>query len=140
MSMSTTQLSTQVMRTCPSWGARAFTVSVRSFAVLGVIFTGLIAFGIVADGLSFDQTQGGYEPPYTDFTGEPIDWTTAYRTDEGFFNDGYVVDVFLNCSTGMVSFEVFQQRWNWQELSDRALVVHQPAEACRAAGFSPEFE
>lgn len=118
---------------------RPWRVLVNGFAVLGVVLTGLLIAGLVADGLSFDRTQGGNEPPYTDYTGEPIDWSATYVTDEGFFKDGYVLDLYVNCTTGMVTFEVFQQDWNWRELSGRALVVHKPAEACRAAGFEPEF-
>lgn len=119
--------------------ARARGFAVGTFAALGFVLTALLVGGLVADALSFDRTSGGYEPPYTGYTGEPIDWEMGHVTDEGFFKDGYVLDVYVNCTTGMVSFEVFQQRWDWRELSERALVVHRPAEACERAGFSPRF-
>ncbi|QIN77318.1 hypothetical protein GBA65_00970 [Rubrobacter marinus] len=112
---------------------------VRALAVAGFVLLAALAAGLVADGLSFDRTSGGDEPPYTDYTGEPIDWGAAHVTEEGFFKDGYVVDLYVNCTTGMVGFEVFQQRWDWRELSGRALVVHEPAQACERAGFRPEF-
>ena len=93
-----------------------------------------------ADGLSFDRTSGGYEPPYTDdYTGEPIDWEAAHLTEEGFFKEGYVVDLYVDCTSGMVSFEVYGSRWDWRELSGRALAVHKPAEACEIEGFTPDF-
>lgn len=117
--------------------ARSFVVG--TFAALGFVLAVLLIGGLVADGLSFDRTSGGYEPPYTGYTGEPIDWEAGHVTNEGFFKDGYVLDLYVNCTTGMVSFEVFQQRWDWRKLSERALVVHRPAEACEQAAFSPRF-
>jgi hypothetical protein len=103
------------------------------------VLTSLLVGGLVADGLSFDRTSGGYEPPYTGYTGEPIDREAAHVTGEGFFKDGYVLDLYVDCTTGMVSFEVYGRRWEWRELSGRALVVHRPAEACESEGFRPDF-
>lgn len=82
---------------------------------------------------------GGYGPTYGGYTGEPIDREWAHVTGEGFFEDGYVLDLCADRTTGMVSFEVFQRRWGWRELSERALVVHRPAEACEGEGFRPDF-
>ncbi len=90
-------------------------------------------------GLSFDRSSGGSEPPYTGHIGEPIDWEAAHVTEEGFFKDGYVIDLYVDCTTGMVSSEVYGRRWDWRELSGRALVVHGPAEACKKEGFTPDF-
>ncbi len=114
-------------------------VFVYGSMVVGILLTALLVGGVVADRLSFDRTSGGNVPPYTDFTGEPIDWKVAHVTDEGFFKDGYVVDTYVNCTTGMVSLEVYGQRWDWRELSGRALVVHEPAEASRRTGFELGF-
>ena len=114
-------------------------LAVGTLAVVGLVLAALLVGGVIADGLSFDRTSGGYEPPYTGYTGEPIDWEAAHVTEEGFFEDGYVLDLYVDCTTGMVSFEVFQQRWDWRELSGRALVVHRPAEACESEGFRPDF-
>jgi hypothetical protein len=121
------------------WSARARRLAVGTLAVLGFVLMALILGGLVADVLSFDRTSGGYEPPYANYTGEPIDWRAAHVTGEGFFKDGYVLDLYVDCTTGMVSFEVYGQRWDWRELSGRALVVHRPAEACRTENFTPEF-
>lgn len=121
------------------WPAGARRLAAGTLAVLGFVLTALILGGLVADGLSFDRTSGGYEPPYTGYTGEPIDWEATHVTEEGFFKDGYVLDLYVDCTTGMVSFEVYGRRWDWRALSGRALVVHRPAEACEAEGFSPDF-
>ena len=118
---------------------RVRSLAVGTLAVVGLVLAALLVGGVIADGLSFDRTSGGYEPPYTGYTGEPIDWEAAHVTEEGFFGDGYVLDLYVDCTTGMVSFEVFQQRWDWRELSGRALVVHRPAEACESEGFRPDF-
>ncbi len=49
-------------------------IAVNLFAVLGVLFLALFLGGAIADYKSFDRTKGGYEPPYTEYTGEPINW------------------------------------------------------------------
>jgi hypothetical protein len=41
----------------------------------GAAAAALVLAGLVADIRSFDTTSGGYEPPYRDFTGDPIDWS-----------------------------------------------------------------
>lgn len=53
--------------------ARFGAVLARVFAGLGFATMVLLAVGIVADYRGFDRTRGGYEPPYTGCTGEPID-------------------------------------------------------------------
>ena len=123
------------------WGrlTRVRPLAVGTLAVVGLVLAALLVGGVIADGLSFDRTSGGYEPPYTGYTGEPIDWEAAHVTEEGFFKDGYVLDLYVDCTTGMVSFEAYGRRWDWRELSGRALVVHRPAEACESEGFRPDF-
>lgn len=68
---------------------------VYGFAAAGFALVELLATGVVIDVLSFDRTSGGYEPPYTGYTGEPIDWEAGYVSDEGFFKDGYGVDTSM---------------------------------------------
>jgi hypothetical protein len=114
-------------------------VLVYGLATLGVLFALLLSVGVLADYRNFDRTEGGYEPPYTDYTGEPIDWSQAYATPTGMFTNGRVLDTHVNCTTGMISFEVFGQRFDWRELSPRALAVHDPRSACEELGFEPEF-
>ena len=47
---------------------------VYALAVLGFALSLLLVVGFVADIRATDRTSGGYEPPYTGYTGEPIDW------------------------------------------------------------------
>lgn len=109
------------------------------FAVFGLLTViGLVA-GIVSDYRSFDQTRGGYEAPYEGWTGTPIDWDVADVTDAGFRNPGVIVDFTLDCTTGMIGLSAFGADLDYRVVSERALAVHQPREACVAEGFSPEF-
>ena len=57
----------------------------------------------------------------------------------GLAKRGYVVNVLVDGTTGMISFEVFKQKIDFHPFSDRALVVHKPREAFIAMGFNPEF-
>ena len=50
-----------------------------------------------------------------------------------------MVDLYVDCTAGAVSFEVYGRRWDWREFSGRALAVHEPAEACESEGFTPDF-
>ena len=109
------------------------------FAGVGVILTGVLIGGTIADYSRFDRTSGGYEPPYTGWTGTPVDWDAALTSDSGFRYPGVVVDTILDCSTGMVSFEVFGIVIDWRVMSNRALVVHKPVEACESNGFETDF-
>lgn len=99
----------------------------------------LLAIGLVLDLRAFDQTRGGYEPPYTDYTGMPIDWAEVDTTPSGMARRGHVVNVLIDCTNGMIALEWFKLRISFRELSPRALVVHKPREACVERGFSPQF-
>ncbi|MDQ7728535.1 hypothetical protein [Halomonas sp. SpR8] len=88
---------------------------------------------------SFDQTQGGYEPPYTDVTGQPIHWEKLDTTKTGMVHRGHVVDVLIDCRLGMMTFDVFGLEIPWRRFSERAIVVHKPRDACEERGFSPIF-
>jgi hypothetical protein len=102
----------------------------------------LVAFLVAGyvDYRNFDQTSGGYDPPYTDWTGTPIDWDAAEVTDGGFRRDGIVLDNMLDCTSGMISFRAAGLvSFNFRKVSPRAIAVHEPREACTRAGFEPEF-
>lgn len=100
----------------------------------------LIVAGIAADYSSFDSTQGGYEAPYTGWTGTPVNFDAAYRGEEGFYKRGYIVDFKLNCTTGMVTFIALNLvSFDWQVVSARALKVHKPRESCIKHGYAPTF-
>lgn len=59
---------------------RGRSLAVGALAVVGLVLAALLVGGVIADGLSFDRTSGGYEPPYTGYTGEPIDWEAAHTS------------------------------------------------------------
>jgi hypothetical protein len=109
------------------------------FASVGALAILLLGLGIVSDVRAFDRTSGGYDPPYTEYTGEPIDWDQTYQTSTGMYSAGYVINTHVDCTTGMITFEIFGIQGEFRELSERALAVHKPREACEERGFSPEF-
>ena len=133
-----------VQRRERTWGwsrtARRFARGARSaFAVLGIVLSGALLVGFVADVRNVDHTSGGYEAPYTDWTGTPIDWSTGSVSATGIRGEGYVFDTLVDCTTGMVSFELFKRRIDYRPVSPRAIAVHKPREACRERGFEPRF-
>ena len=107
--------------------------------VAAVLLLALLTTGIVADFMSFERTDGGYEPPYENYTGEPMDWTTVEITRTGMHKDGYVLDVRVNCTSGMMHFDIFGIVIPFRKFSPRAIAVHKPREACLERGFTPEF-
>lgn len=110
-----------------------------TLAALGAIALTLPAIGIALDVRDFDPTTGGFEPPYTDYTGAPIDWSRMDETATGMAKRGFVVNVLVNCTTGMLRFEIFKQAIPFRALSPRALAIHDPRRACVERGFAPEF-
>jgi hypothetical protein len=110
-----------------------------SFLGIGISTILLLAAGTIADVLAIDPTSGGYEAPYTDFSGEPLDWDETYLTDTGMYTPGYVIDTHVDCTTGMINFDIFGLQFDYRQLSPRALVVHEPREACVERGFDPQF-
>ena len=112
---------------------------IYTFAGLGFVFTTLLLVGLILDFRDFDRTEGGYDPPYTDFTGPPVDWDGMDISKTGLVKRGYILNVHINGNNGMISFEIFRQVFDFRPFSDRALVVHKPREALRRLGFEPEF-
>ncbi|MED4128756.1 hypothetical protein [Shouchella miscanthi] len=108
-------------------------------ATFGLVSIIMFIGGLVADLRAFDETSGGYEPPYENFTGDPINFDELDQTNEGIVGRGYSVDILLNCTTGMISFEFFNQRFDFRAVSERAIAVHKPQEACIKRGFEPTF-
>ncbi len=109
------------------------------FAIIGVVSLALLATGIWLDVRDFDTTTGGYEAPYEGVTGDPVDWHALDITPTGVAKRGYVINVLVDGTTGMITFEVFGWHIPFRTFSERALVVHQPREAFIAMGFHPEF-
>lgn len=114
-------------------------VAFYTLAATGVVATLLLVVGGIADVRAFDRTSGGNESPYTEYSGEPIDWDETFLTASGMYRPGYVVDTHVDCTTGMISFEAFGLEFDFRELSPRALAVHEPREACAERGFDPDF-
>lgn len=110
-----------------------------TLAGLGIAAVTLLVIGLYLDVRDFDQTKGGYEAPYESVTGDPVDWFAMDRTPTGLAKRGHVVNVLVDGTTGMISFEIFKQKVDFQTFSGRALVVHKPREALIALGFKPQF-
>ncbi len=109
------------------------------FALVGILAVALLATGIWLDVRDFDTTKGGYEAPFEGFTGDPVDWKAMDITPTGIAKRGYVINVLVNGSTGMITFELFGWQIPFREFSERALAVHKPREAFIALGFNPKF-
>ena len=115
------------------------TIIIKIFALLGLLLTILIFTGLVLDIKNFDRTKGGYNPPYEGVTGGPVDWDSMDLTSTGLVKRGHVVNVLVNGTSGMISFEIFRLKFDWRTFSARALVVHKPREGLIKRGFRPEF-
>jgi hypothetical protein len=63
------------------------------FSGIGFSFTIALVVGLILDFRGFDRTKGGYDPPYADFTGSPVDWDKMDITETGLVKRGYVVNV-----------------------------------------------
>jgi hypothetical protein len=114
-------------------------IVIRIFALIGLFFLGTLIAGLYFDATSFDQTKGGYEAPYTGVTGEPVDWDSMDLTSTGLVKRGHIINVIVNGTTGMISFEIFKRKIDWRVFSERALILHKPKEAFIRRGFKPEF-
>lgn len=105
---------------------------------LAVVALGAV---LVRDVTRIDPTSGGYEAPYTDVRGEPIDWLSSEVTDTGFRDTGGILlDTSLDCTTGMIRAHIGPFTFDYRTLSERAIVVHRPQDACRQVGFEPQWE
>lgn len=100
--------------------------SKRNIAAACVLLVAVLIGGFVADIRSFDQTRGGYEPPYTGYTGTPIDWRMVETTRTGMRKNGYVVDVHADCTSGRMHLNFFGIMVPFRNFLARALVVHKP--------------
>ncbi len=110
-----------------------------AFAIIGFLSLVYIIVGLTMDITSFDQTKGGYEYPYEGWTGTPVNWEDMDKTKSGLVKRGYVLDVYVHGTTGMISFGAMGLKVDWQPFSERALKVHQPREGLKKMGFNPEF-
>lgn len=109
------------------------------FAIIGILYVLYLLIGLVIDITTFDQTKGGYQPPYEGWSGKAVDWASMDKTTTGLVKRGYMIDVHINGTTGMISFGFLGKKFDWQTPSGRALKVHQPREALIKRGFNPQF-
>jgi hypothetical protein len=116
-------------------GARLGRSIVVLFAVLGLLGSAYVVGAAVNDIGSFDRTRGGYEPPYTGFTGTPIQRDEIALEGELVVMRGRVIDSEMSCTTGAWSFNLLGFSIPYRTVSERALVVHQPQVFCRENGF-----
>ena len=145
------QRGSQTMSTPTNGGSKAGVSSIRTargrirvaltrgLAVFGVTVVELAIMDAVADYQGFDRRRGGYEPPFTGFTGEPSDRSEAYVTGRGFFDNNDVLGTHVDGTTGMITLDLFGLRFDDRTFSERALAAQKPREACTAASFAPRF-
>jgi hypothetical protein len=119
--------------------ARATRILGQGLAAVGAVLLALLVVGVALDVAAFDRTRGGYEPPYTGYTGTPIDWDSLDLTATGMARRGRVINVLVDCTSGMMHLEIYGVRVPFRTFSERAMVVHQPREACERRGFTPRF-
>lgn len=107
----------------------------RALTLLSVALSVYLAVALVLDARNLDRTRGGYEPPYTGYTGEPLRAEEVAFTPQGGVVRGRVLDSLVNCKTGAWRFEVLGWGFDYRGVSERALVVHRPQVLCRDHGF-----
>ncbi len=112
---------------------------IKTFAIIGFIFTSLFSYGLYLDIKAMDKTKGGYESPYENVKGEILDWDNMDLTSTGLVQRGHIVNFIVNATTGMISIELFGFSYEARKLSPRAIKVHKPREAFIKRGFSPNF-
>lgn len=104
-------------------------------ALIGLALPAYLIGAAALDIAGTDQTRGGYEAPYTDFTGTPIQADQVALQDDTLVIRGRVLDSEISCRTGMWVFDIVGFDIPYRTVSERALVIHRPQEVCRAAGF-----
>ena len=119
-----------------TWRSRLARAGVTTLAIIGAITVVALIVGTVIGVRNADRTSGGYTYPYQGWTGTPTDYASWYRTDDGLFWPGPIVDQALDCTSGQLTLQAFGVAdIPFRALSDRAKVVHQPQVACRDNGF-----
>ena len=92
-------------------------VLTKVFSVIGALSVLFFTIGLVLDIKDFDKTKGGYKPPYIGVTGNSVDWNSMDLTSTGLVKRGYIVNVVVNGTSGMISFEIFKQKIDWRGFS-----------------------
>lgn len=105
------------------------------FAFVGAVLTLYLGSALALDARNLDRTRGGYEPPYTGYTGEPLRFDEVALTADGGVVRGRVLDSLIDCRTGGWRFDILGFLIDYRGVSERALVVHKPQVLCRQHGF-----
>jgi hypothetical protein len=108
---------------------------VRLFAGIGLLLLAYLIGAAFVDISTTDQTRGGYEPPYTGYTGTPISAEQVALEGDTLVIRGRVLDSEISCRTGMWTFDIVGLDIPYRPVSARALTIHRPQDTCRAAGF-----
>ena len=116
-------------------GERILAGLTRLFALIGLALVVAIGGAGLNDILSTDRTSGGYEPPYTGYTGTPIQADEVALEGDTIVIRGNVVDSEISCRSGMWVFDVLGVDIPYRTVSPRALAVHRPQAFCRTGGF-----
>lgn len=116
-------------------GRRILAGLTRLFALLGLVLVVAILGLGANDILSTDRTSGGYEPPYTGYTGTPIQADEVALEGDTIVIRGNVVDSEISCRTGMWVFDILGVDIPYRPVSPRALTIHRPQAFCQAGGF-----
>ena len=111
----------------------------KVFTTIGFFSMAMFSVAMYLDIRKMDRTEGGYEYPYENETGEIIDRDSMDLTQAGLVRRGYVLDFLVYGITGMISLELLGFRYKARQLSDRAIKVHKPRQALIKRGFKPEF-
>jgi len=96
----------------------------KKSSFIGLFFIILFSIALYLDIKEIDKTEGGYKPPYSGFTGETIDWDSMDLSSTGLVKRGYVLNILVNGTTGMISFELLGISFEARKLSERAIIEH----------------
>jgi hypothetical protein len=110
------------------------------YSLLFVFFI-ILAIVVYNDIKYFDQTEGGYEPPYEGVTGKPYDWDKFVVTETGLRNvEGKILQFSFNCTNGQINGYIGPLKINIKMISERAIKVHKIQDQCLKNGFKPEWK
>ena len=117
-----------------------FSIIYQTFFVLGLFSSFFLLFGLAADFRSLEKPKESMEMKRIN-TVSPIDFELFFElSPQGVVKHGFVSDYHIDCTSGIITFTIrgeFDLRYG--HFSNRAFKVYNPADACRAGGFTPDF-
>ena len=106
------------------------------FSTIGVLAMSALVPGLIADIRGAYNTDGGYDYPFSGWSGTTIDFSSMYQANNGLYKNGYVIDQHFNCKTGMISWQLLGVvEGDFRTFSERSIVVHKPQDECKDRGF-----